>query len=80
MGNCFSFNDCMNTNNTIGKCPQCKKKNMLSYPTTTCTHCETVYENNIKPVKYYLFSFNMNEFLFGEIKPTKLVYKKGAYK
>ena len=36
------------------KCPNCDKKIIRSYPTTTCTYCQTAFQNKIEPVRKHI--------------------------
>lgn len=40
--------------NIMVKCPNCEKKIIRSYPTTTCTYCQTVFQNKIEPVRKHI--------------------------
>jgi len=40
--------------NIMGECPNCDKKIIRSYPTTTCTYCQTVFQNKIEPIRKHI--------------------------
>ncbi len=40
--------------NIVVDCPNCEKKLIRSYPTTTCTYCQNVFQNKIKPIRKHI--------------------------
>ena len=40
--------------NMVVDCPNCDKKIIRSYPTTTCTYCQNVFQNKIEPVRKHI--------------------------
>jgi hypothetical protein len=43
---------------TTKNCPNCNKRTILSYPTTICGHCQTIFANKTKLKPMYSNTYN----------------------
>lgn len=45
----YYFEDNILSPGQMKNCPNCDKRVILSYPTTTCSFCKNVFSNNVSP-------------------------------